>query len=205
MWSTNDSTTQWFIPLTDEEQQLLLETAKASIRFGLQTGRYLPVDPKSYTISLRQEAASFVTLHRNGRLRGCIGTVLATRPLIQDVAINAYHAAFDDPRFPPLQSRELDDLDIEISILSPMSPVEFSSEADLLRKIRPGVDGLLLQYGRHQGLLLPAVWKSLPEAEQFWRHLKLKAGLPPDFWSPNLRVLRFTTQTISNHHLVGAE
>ncbi|RMF42281.1 MAG: AmmeMemoRadiSam system protein A [Planctomycetota bacterium] len=203
MWSTNDTTAQWLLPLSEEEQRTLLETAKASIRFGMTTGHYLPVDPKSYPSALRQEAASFVTLHRAGRLRGCIGTVLPTRPLIQDVAINAYHAAFDDPRFPPLQSRELDDLDIEISILSPMSPIEFSSEADLLRKIRPGVDGLLLQYGRHQGLLLPAVWKSLPEVEQFWQHLKLKAGLPPNFWSPNLRVFRFTTQTVSQHEMAA--
>ncbi|GIW96995.1 MAG: hypothetical protein KatS3mg111_0328 [Pirellulaceae bacterium] len=182
--------------LTEEDRQTLLETARAAIRFGLVNKHMLPVDARGYPRTLQQEAATFVTLYRHGQLRGCIGTVVPVRPLIEDVAINAYHAAFDDPRFPPLRLEEFDAVRISISVLSPLMPMEFASEDDLLRQIRPGTEGLLLEYGSHRGILLPIVWKALPDRDLFWRQLKLKAGLPPDFWSPNLRVYRFTTERI---------
>jgi AmmeMemoRadiSam system protein A len=117
----------------------------------------------------------------------------ACRPLAEDVAENARAAAFEDPRFPPLTLPELAKLEIHISILSPSEEMVFSSESDLLRQIRPGVDGLILQEGFRRGTFLPSVWAELPEKELFLTHLKLKAGLPADYWSDTLRVFRYTT------------
>lgn len=145
---------------------------------------------------LRQPRATFVTLTLGGRLRGCIGTLEAWRPLIEDVAANARAAAFDDPRFPPLTPAEFKKLEIHISILSPAEELTFSSEADLLRQIRPGTDGLILQAGSRRGTFLPSVWAELPEKELFWAHLKLKAGLPADYWSDRWRVFRYTAECI---------
>lgn len=144
---------------------------------------------------LQQPAATFVTLHWKGELRGCIGSMMAFRPLVDDVQANARAAAFGDPRFPPLERRELRDLDIEISLLSSLEPVHFDSEEDLIRQIRPGVDGLLLEHRLHRGTFLPAVWASLPEKPLFLKKLKAKAGLDEDFWSTDLRIQRYTTQT----------
>ena len=129
------------------------------------------------------------------QLRGCIGTLEACRPLAEDVSRNAWAAAFRDPRFPPLQESELAGLDIHISVLSEAEPVTFGSEQDLLGRIRPGVDGLILEERSARGTFLPSVWESLPEPEQFLAHLKLKAGLPADYWSASVRMWRYTTQS----------
>lgn len=146
---------------------------------------------------LQDEGACFVTLHRRGELRGCIGTLSAHRPLLVDVQSNARAAAFGDPRFPPLEELELDDLLVEVSLLSTLESVDFESEQDLIRQLRPGVDGLLLESGFHRGTFLPAVWRSLPEPRLFLRNLKAKAGLAEDFWSSDLEVQRYTTQSWS--------
>ncbi len=187
------STTQ--MELTPRIQRRLLELARRSIKFGLEEGRPLPVSPDEWEPQLWHDAATFVTLHRAGRLRGCIGTVEPVRPLPRDVAYNAYAAAFQDPRFPPLDRSERFDLTADISILGPLRPIEVTSEADLLRQIRPGIDGLILQAGSRQGLFLPAVWESLPQPEHFVRQLKLKAGLPADAWSPAWRFYRFQVES----------
>jgi len=120
----------------------------------------------------------------------------ACRPLVEDVAENAVAAAFHDPRFPPLSRDEFDDLKISISVLSPPEEMSFSSEADLLSQIRPGIDGLILQEGFQKGTFLPSVWEELPETEMFFEHLKLKAGLPAGYWSDTLRVFRYTAEYI---------
>jgi len=120
----------------------------------------------------------------------------ARRPLAEDVVQNAFAAAFGDPRFPPVTEPEVDKLDIHISVLSPLEEMHFASEADLLRQIRPGIDGLVLEDGPYRGTFLPAVWESLPDKRDFLRHLKIKAGLPPDYWSNTLRVWRYTTEMI---------
>ncbi len=181
--------------LCEEERILLHRVAREAIEHGLETGRPLRVDTQRYPAPLREPRATFVTLKRDGQLRGCIGTLEAIRPLVDDVAHNAYAAAFGDPRFPPLQSAELDGLEIHISVLSPATPMQFDSEQDLLRQLRPGVDGLVLEDGYHRGTFLPAVWESLPEPRAFLQHLKLKAGLPADYWSDTIRVSRYTTET----------
>ncbi len=146
---------------------------------------------------LKEERATFVTLTLNGNLRGCIGMLEACRPLAEDITENAVSAAFRDPRFPPLSRDEFGDLKISISVLSPPEEMTFSSEADLLNQIRPGIDGLILQEGVRKGTFLPSVWEELPETAAFVEHLKLKAGLPAGYWSDTLRVFRYTAECFS--------
>ncbi len=152
--------------------------------------------PEASAPELMEERATFVTLEIDGRLRGCIGMLEACRPLAEDVAENAFAAAFRDPRFPPVSPAELDDLEISISVLSPPEEMVFSSEEALLEQIRPGVDGLILQDGFRKGTFLPSVWEQLPEKASFFEHLKLKAGLAPGHWSDTLRVFRYTAEYI---------
>jgi AmmeMemoRadiSam system protein A len=175
------------------EQAALLQVALASIQSGLDTGSPLQVQPAAYPPALSAMRASFVTLKRNGDLRGCIGSLTPVTSLVEDVAHNAFAAAFRDPRFLALTAAELQGLEIAISVLGPTESIDFSSEQDLLGKLRPGIDGLVLQDGRHRGTFLPAVWESLPKPVDFLDHLKQKAGLPADYWSDTLEVQRYTT------------
>lgn len=181
--------------LCEEEHILLHQIAREAVEYRLRHGDELPVDTARYPRPLREPGASFVTLQIRGELRGCIGSLQAYQPLVEDVAHNACAAAFSDPRFPPLSPQELPALEYHISILSAAEPIQFASEADLLRQIRPGVDGLILEDGRHRGTFLPTVWESLPDAVQFFQQLKLKAGLPADYWSDSLTVSRYTTES----------
>ncbi len=180
-----------------EQRRTLLAVARASIRHGLDTGRPLNVDVQAFDPALRRNRASFVTLNERGELRGCIGSLEAYRPLVADVAENAYNAAFRDPRFPPVTPDEFDALRIHVSVLSEPEPMDFTDEADLLAQIRPGVDGLILEDRGCRGTFLPSVWEQLPDKREFLTHLKLKAGLPPNYWSPTLRVWRYTTESFS--------
>lgn len=152
--------------------------------------------PATSSPELMEERATFVTLEIGDQLRGCIGMLEACRPLAEDVAENAFAAAFRDPRFPPVSPTELDDLEISISVLSPPEEMVFSSEEDLLEQIRPGIDGLILQDGFRKGTFLPSVWEQLPKTEAFFEHLKLKADLAPGHWSDTLRVFRYTAEYI---------
>ena len=183
--------------LNDDQKAVLIDTAWRSIRHGLEHGRPLRVPDELRSGRLGEPGASFVTLHADGRLRGCIGSLEAHRPLIDDVADNAFSAAFRDPRFDPLEARELDRLSLEISVLTKPEPLDARSEQDLLRRIEPGRDGLILQDGGHRGTFLPSVWESLPDPALFVRELKRKAGLRPDHWSDRLRVWRYRTESFS--------
>jgi hypothetical protein len=177
------------------ERRKLLELARAAIAVG-RDAPWLGPDLAGLPPELRAPGASFVTLHRRGALRGCIGSLEPHRPLAEDVAGNARAAAFDDPRFSPVARDEVPELDLEISVLSPLSPLPAASEAELLAALRPRVDGLVLVDGRHRATFLPAVWQQLPEPRQFLAHLKHKAGLPTDYWSPTLHFLRYTVEEI---------
>lgn len=184
-------------PPPDEEDargRTLVRLARAAIARQLGLDQPVSVDAPW----LREPGAVFVTLHRNGALRGCIGSLEARRPLREDVEKNARSAAFLDPRFPPLSLREFPDVEVEVSLLSPAEPLRFSGEADLLRQLRPGVDGLILEHGAHRGTFLPQVWEQLPAPADFLAHLKRKAGLAEDFWSADLRVLRYTVRQWSD-------
>jgi hypothetical protein len=180
------------------ERGTLLHLARASIRHGLQRGVPLPVQPAEFGEALRRIGASFVTLEQEGRLRGCIGHLEAVQPLVIDVTENAYNAAFRDPRFTPVREDELERIEIEISLLSQAHPLHFASEEDLIDQLRPGVDGLILEDGRHRGTFLPSVWSTLPEPRAFLSQLKRKAGLPSDHWSGSVRVSRYTTESFGD-------
>jgi AmmeMemoRadiSam system protein A len=186
------------MPFSESLRSDLLKTAWQSIRHGLEKGNPLQVDPGQQETSLSRPGASFVTLHIGDELRGCIGSLQAQRPLICDVAENAFSAAFRDPRFAPLTEAELETLSLDISVLSEAERMVFDSEQDLLKQIRPDVDGLILKDGNYRGTFLPSVWKSLPDAKQFLQHLKLKAGLPADHWSDTLEVWRYTTESFGD-------
>lgn len=173
----------------------LLRVARESIVHGLRCGRPLDIDADSSAPALYLPRASFVTLELDGELRGCIGTLEAHRPLLEDVAVNAFNAAFRDPRFPPVRADEVPRLDIHISVLSPPTSMAFNDEADLLAQLHPGADGLVLSAPGHRATFLPSVWESLPRPEEFLRQLKRKAGLPADYWSPHIEVERYTTET----------
>jgi len=149
---------------------------------------------------LTEPGASFVTLHRSGTLRGCIGSLTACRPLGEDVEANALAAAFRDPRFPPLTRVEFTDIDIEVSVLSAPEPIHPTDETQLRTMLRPGVDGLILEYGAHRATFLPQVWEQLPDAADFLAHLKQKAGLPADFWHPDMRISRYRVQAFAEPH-----
>ncbi len=185
-------------PLTPSQRDIVLATARASIRHGLDQGSPLEIDIEEYDPALRTRRACFITLNRNGDLRGCIGHLEAIQPLILDVAENAYSAAFRDPRFPPLREEEIRDLEIHVSILTLPQRLEFSSEQDLLSRLRPGIDGLILEDGSHRGTFLPSVWESLPEPRAFLQHLKLKAGLAADHWSDTVVIFRYETESFPN-------
>lgn len=180
--------------ISTSHRETLREVARWAIQNGLLHGRVLPIDPSEYPAELRQHGATFVTLKRHGSLRGCIGTLEASRPLVVDVAYNAFGAAFRDPRFAPLRTGEMQDLELHLSVLSDPEAFPVRDEADLLARLRPGVDGLILAEGRCRGTFLPSVWEQLPAPVDFVTHLKRKAGLPAHHWSPTLRVERYTVE-----------
>lgn len=172
----------------------LLDLARASISHGLEHHRPVEVDLDQWPEAARREHATFVTLHLRSRLRGCIGALEATRPLVRDVAANAFAAAFRDPRFCPVAASDLTDLEIHLSVLSPIEAMVAGSEEELLRQLRPGVDGLILEEARRRGTFLPAVWRTLPEPREFLAGLKAKAGLAADYWSGSIRIYRYTAE-----------
>jgi AmmeMemoRadiSam system protein B/AmmeMemoRadiSam system protein A len=169
---------------------LLLGVARSAI--AMQLGLEVPV--RENAAFLRAAGASFVTLRRDGELRGCIGTLVAHRPLLDDVRHNACAAAFDDPRFPPLRVREFDSTRVEVSLLDTPVPLAFDGEDDLLAQLRPLADGLILEFGARRATFLPQVWEALPSAREFLAQLKAKAGLARDFWSDELRISRYAVR-----------
>ncbi len=138
--------------------------------------------------------ACFVTLTLDGNLRGCIGSLSPSESLVEGVIDHARAAAFQDPRFTPVQREELPRLAVEVSMLSPLSPLACSGEEDLLRQLRPGVDGLVLDQEGHRAVFLPQVWKGLQDPRTFLAALKRKAGWSAGFWSPRIRAWTFTVE-----------
>ena len=190
--------------LSRPDRAALLEVARDSIRHGLRHGQALEVDLADYPETLRPPRATFVTLEIGDQLRGCIGALAARQPLVQDVAAHAFAAAFEDPRFPELREDEFPKLDIHISVLSPPESLQFSSEDGLLAQLRPGVDGLIIQFRHHRATFLPAVWEQLPDPYVFLAQLKQKAGLPLDFWSPELSAERYTAEYFGDADVIDS-
>ena len=195
------SSTESVKTLAPAERRTLLRVARRSIESGFSTGRPLLVTPSEFHRDLKVVRASFVTLQIRGQLRGCIGHLDAVQPVVVDVAENAFAAAFRDPRFSPLTKIEWPNVDLHLSLLTEAQPIHFTDEADLLEQLQPGKDGLVLQDGPNRGTFLPSVWESLPEPVQFLAHLKQKAGLAANHWSPNLQVARYYTESFGDHDL----
>jgi len=181
------------ISISHDDQQVCLQVARQSIQHGLEKGCALQIVSSDYSENLQQHAASFVTLHKHGQLRGCIGTLEAHQPLINDIAEHAFSAAFQDPRFPGLEKKEYDELEIDISVLGKPEPINFKNQEDLLQQIRPSIDGLILEFGYNRGTFLPTVWEQLPDKKEFLNHLKAKAGLPQSWWDNAVKISRYET------------
>ncbi|MDA0832447.1 MAG: AmmeMemoRadiSam system protein A [Planctomycetota bacterium] len=179
--------------LNSRDREILLDIAEASLVEFVNTGREREVNRDDVPPHLLEQRATFVTLRRQGELRGCMGSLLPRFPLVEDVAHNAFSAAAYDPRFSPLKVAELPGLNVQISLLTLPEPIRFTSEPHLLELIQPGVDGLTLTLGRHRGTLLPSVWKMCPDKQEFMNHLKKKAGLPVEFWDDDIKIERYRT------------
>lgn len=173
----------------------ILRLARRSIEYGLDHGEPLPVQPDALPQALTEPAATFTTLLLGANLRGCCGTLEAAHPLATDVARSAFQAAFRDSRFEPVGQDELDGIRLEVSVLSPLQPISVSDETDLLNRLRPGTDGLVIVEGARRATFLPKVWETLPDPRLFLAQLKAKSGLPRDYWSERLEFLRYSTTT----------
>lgn len=186
------------VSLTDEEKIQLLRLARRSIELAVK-GKPLPaLNLEDYSPRLRAQGASFVTLTKNGELRGCIGTLEPHQPLVQDVCEHAVAAALEDFRFPPLEAHELAEVKIEISCLTVPKEFCYESPAELVKGLRPGIDGVVIRDGLRRATFLPQVWEKLPQPEEFLDHLCLKMGAPASLWRRKpLTVLTYQVEEFS--------
>ena len=171
----------------------LLRLARGSIEYGLIHEEPLPIDGDDLPRALMEPGATFTTLRFEGQLRGCCGTIEAVHPLAKSVARSAFRAAFRDPRFDPVGEDELVAIRLEVSVLSPLEPLPVANETDLLKRLTPGKDGLVIFAGGRHATFLPDVWKMLPEPHRFLAALKSKCGLAEDDWSEQLEFQRYRT------------
>jgi AmmeMemoRadiSam system protein A len=169
----------------------LLHVARQSIQHCVEHGTALKPAVGELPPALATPLGVFVTLTLQGKLRGCIGSLHASDALARAVADAAHGAAFRDPRFAPLTAQELDQVHIDIAVLTPMQALVVSTRSELLEILRPQLDGLLLQDGAHRSTFLPKVWEQLPIPDRFLDQLLLKAGLPGDYWSNTLEFQRY--------------
>ena len=177
-----------------ENRAIIIKLAHSSIKEGLEHGQTLTPDFGFLPAELQQAGACFVTLEINNQLRGCVGSLEAHRPLAEDVARNAYNAAFRDPRFPQLTDKEYPDVTVKLSLLTAPTPMQFNSEEDLVNQLQPNIDGLILKEGFQRGTFLPSVWEQLPSPQEFLNRLKQKAGFPLDYWSNKIEIERYHTE-----------
>lgn len=183
--------------LGPEARGLLLRTASAAIEAALTHAAAVEPALEGMPHELTLERATFVTLTVGPVLRGCCGTLEARRPLARDVWHNARASAFQDPRFPPLTQREWAGVDIEISVLSALTPVEATSEAALVRQLVPGEDGLVIAWRGRRATFLPKVWRQIEDPEEFVASLKRKAGCPERFWATDVGAWRYRTEQVT--------
>jgi AmmeMemoRadiSam system protein A len=176
---------------TDHERRgtILLRAARTAIAHELGIEELFEPAAEPW---LSEIEATFVTLTIDGELRGCIGTIEAYRPLLEDLRSHARAAAFEDPRFSPLTREEYPHIRVEVSVLSPTERIGFKDEQDALSKIRPSVDGIVFKSGIRRSTFLPQVWEKLPDVRSFMAHLKQKAGLPASFWSGDVELYRYS-------------
>jgi AmmeMemoRadiSam system protein A len=183
-------------PHTSEDHEILLRLARQALVETAGGNLLPPLDPQGLAPHLLAPAATFVTLSRRGVLRGCIGSLQAMMPLAEDVREHARAAASEDYRFMPVTPEEVPEIEIEISILSEPRPMAFDCPEDLLARLRPGVDGVILMMGLHRATFLPQVWEKVPDGETFLSMLCEKAGLPASAWkSPGVQVLTYQVES----------
>ena len=168
--------------LSPEEQQTLLRLARDAMTRGVKGEKMPPLDTSLLPARLREQGASFITLTVRGELRGCIGALEPYQPLAEDVYEHAVAAALEDPRFPPVRKDELNRIRIEVSRLTRPSPVEYKDADDLLSKLRPHVDGVILRDGHRRATFLPQVWEKIPDPAEFLNHLCQKMGVIENLW-----------------------
>lgn len=169
--------------LTLEEQEILLRLAREAMERGVRGEEIPPLDLESLPLLLREQGSSFVTLTSSGQLRGCIGALDAYQPLAEDVRVHAVAAAVKDPRFPPVKEEELSSIQLEVSRLTHPIPLEYKDADDLLSKLRPHVDGVILcDDTYHRATFLPQVWEKIPDPAEFLNNLCYKLGVEPDLW-----------------------
>jgi len=181
--------------LTTDQKDTLLSVAHDSIQYGFTHSCALPINLADYEIRLQEINATFVTLNIHGELRGCIGILQPVRPLVEDVSHNAYAAAFCDRRFHAVSEAEFKVLDIHISILNTPTTLSFNTEQELVDQLQPGLDGLIIEDQGKRATFLPSVWESLPNKIEFLKHLKQKAGLPPNYWSHTLTAKKYSVES----------
>ena len=190
--------------LSLEQGQLLVKLARHTLSQHLS--KQIPqkeIDSLNTALTdpcFNLSCGTFVTLTIDGKLRGCIGNLTSNESLVSGVRRNAINAAFQDPRFSPLSLSELDRVSIEVSILSEPRPLYYRETADLLKKIRPDIDGVILRKGIASATFLPQVWEQLPQPQDFLTQLCLKAGLAADSWQEsNLEVSTYQVQHFEEH------
>jgi AmmeMemoRadiSam system protein A len=184
--------------LSAEEKAILLGLARQAIEDAVHGKPFSPLDLNRLSEATRKPGASFVTLTINGELRGCIGALEAYQPLAEDVREHAVGAALQDYRFPPVTEDELKELEIEISYLTPPQPLKYKTQEELLERLRPGVDGVILRDGLHRATFLPQVWEKLPDPADFLSHLCAKMGASPNTW--RYRTLQVYTYQVEEFH-----
>jgi AmmeMemoRadiSam system protein A len=184
-------------PLHPADAARLFDIAEEAIRAGLAGQRPTAPQLDALPDALRAPIGVFVTLLVGGELNGCIGSIEGTEPLAHAVARHAWNAAFRDPRLPALRPEDWDRLTIEISVLSPLTPMPAHSRAELLAALRPGIDGLVIVGGGRQAVFLPVVWEQLPNPDDFLDYLQRKAGMAPRSWPADMRGLRFTAEKLA--------
>ncbi len=189
--------------LTDGEKQTLLRLAREALEYGVKGKKLPPLDKTSLTSTLKENGASFVTLTVNGDLRGCIGALEAYQPLAEDVREHAVAAALEDPRFPPVRESELGSIQIEVSRLTAPHLLEYTDSTDLLHKLRPHVDGVILKDGYRRATFLPQVWEKIPDPADFLDNLCYKMGARPNLWRDSKPQV-FIYQVEEFHELEGA-
>ncbi len=181
--------------LSEEQGKYLLSVARKTIKNALFPQEKEPIKEEGLPPVFYERRGTFVTLTEHGNLRGCIGHIVPQEPLIEGVKENAINAAFRDPRFRPLSPEEFDKIRIEVSVLTDPKPLDYTDAKDLLNKLRPGVDGVIIKKGFHQATFLPQVWEQLPDKQEFLSHLCMKAGLSPEEWKKgSLEVLTYQVQ-----------
>lgn len=181
--------------LTLDEQKTLLRLARDAMERGVRGEKLPPLDEFSLTPRLREDGASFVTLTIHGQLRGCIGALEPYQPLVQDVREHAVAAALEDPRFPSVSERELNVIEIEVSRLTRPVPLEYTDANDLLSRLRPHIDGVILRDAFRRATFLPQVWEKIPDRVEFLENLCYKMGASPDLWrNKHLDVLTYQVE-----------